>query len=264
MGDGDPEHLTVGVETNCCQRIGGVGESAAIDALRNPKAGTLVLGTSGGEILAQSYFHYTGKGYILDNVEWNEGNVRKSGTDINLAYYKLATWAKDNLGIEYFSCGERFNKLDNELFGKMSFEKDPREFSEEGGYTDWDIGESLDLTKYKGDLGKPAKREKEEEVGWLSYPHIEDMGRIKSKKFHGELGRRFNKKKDKEEEKRRKERRRALEGLVEDARALAIPAVREEAEKVLDGRSTEEELRAVMRKYKAAEVAIYLLKKYGY
>lgn len=50
-------YFTIGTDTDCCQRIGGAGEEAAIDSFINPLAGVLVL-YHNSEVLSQSYFHY--------------------------------------------------------------------------------------------------------------------------------------------------------------------------------------------------------------
>jgi hypothetical protein len=82
LRDGDPYHFSVGVDTACCQRIGGAGENAAIDSFQNPLAGVLLLEfniNSSWVTGAQSYFHYVPKqnGIILDNVETNNSNCSK-------------------------------------------------------------------------------------------------------------------------------------------------------------------------------------------
>jgi len=57
LKDKDPLHFFIGLETDCCQTIGGAGEDAAIDSYINKNAGVVVMYVD-GTIVAQSYFHY--------------------------------------------------------------------------------------------------------------------------------------------------------------------------------------------------------------
>lgn len=160
LPDYSPEHFQVGAVTNCCQRIGGVGENAAIDSFINPLAGVLVL-KKNNDLIAQSYFHYVPEdnGYILDNVESNEGNVAKYKTDLNMLYALLANKIKSEFGINYFKCGKEYNKLNNNYFKSSTFkheknneendeeEYDPRHFEVDSPYSDFDEEDHLDLLK---------------------------------------------------------------------------------------------------------------------
>ncbi len=57
LRDRDPLHFFIGLETDCCQHLGGVGKHAAIDSYINKNAGVLVMYVD-GNIVSQSYFHY--------------------------------------------------------------------------------------------------------------------------------------------------------------------------------------------------------------
>lgn len=152
LGNRDVSAFRVGLETDCCQRLGGAGEEAAIDSFINELAGVLLCKV-GGRILGQSYFHYVPKdnGFILDNVEWNEKEVEKLGwgeLQLTAIYAQYAAKIKElNPQIKYFSCGTEYNKIDNSLFGKMKLDEDPRHFEVEEPYSDWNEEESLDLLK---------------------------------------------------------------------------------------------------------------------
>lgn len=157
LKDLDPYHFNVGSDTGCCQRIGGVGENAAIDSFINPLAGVLLLeGMIDGEwkIVAQSYFHFVPKdnGIILDNVETNHGNkitlAAKTSLDMNDLYAAFARYIVNTNNIEYVRCGKGYNKLNNSKFVGASLKGDPRHF-EGSKYTDFKPGSHIDLLKPK-------------------------------------------------------------------------------------------------------------------
>jgi hypothetical protein len=160
----DPFHFKVGVQTSCCQRLGGVGEAAAIDSYINPFAGVLVLDffvDSKWVMAAQSYFHYVprDKGYILDNVEHNyrvaNRAVMTTGHSLEELYAMLAKRTEDNFDIEYFSAGKGYSKIDADDFKKMSVGySDPRTFSWNKKYTDWKAKSSLNLLEPKFEVGE--------------------------------------------------------------------------------------------------------------
>lgn len=146
LPQGSYQHFQVGAATNCCQSIGGAGEDAAIDSYINSEAGVLVL-SKDGQLIAQSYFHYVPKdnGYILDNVEVNDGNIEKYKVDIDKIYAKLAQYLKSRFKIKYFKCGKQYNSLDNKKFKTVKMKKDPRKFSVDEPYTDFDENDHIDL-----------------------------------------------------------------------------------------------------------------------
>lgn len=157
LKDLDPYHFTVGSDTDCCQRIGGIGENAAIDSFVNPMAGVLLLEANiDGEwkVVSQSYFHYVSKdnGVILDNVETNHANrislMSKIPQNINDLYAAFARYLVNQGQIEYVRCGKSYNKLDNSKFTGASFRNDPRHF-ETSKYTDFKPSSHIDLLKPK-------------------------------------------------------------------------------------------------------------------
>ena len=148
----DPKAFTIGADTDCCQRVGGAGEMAAIDSFISPLASVLIL-YKNDTIISQSYFHYVPEenGLILDNVEWSEANangLKITPAALSKLYADYAAAIKSKYpGINYIKCGMDYNKIDNNLFGKSNIEKDPRYFSVEDPYSDFDIEEHLDLLK---------------------------------------------------------------------------------------------------------------------
>lgn len=275
LGAGDPLHLSIGIETNCCQQLGGAGEGAAIDSLINPLAGVLILEGAGGEVIAQSYFHYVPgvrRGYILDNVEINQEAAR--GINLEEKYHKLAIWARENLGIDFFECGTGYNKLNNNSFGKSRWVKDPRHFEVEEPYSDWDPGGSLNLFEYK-----PISRKEKEEEGEKIEPlvkgeYTEGMGRVQGPRFHGKLKGLFPKKERAEEG--RKEIRRKQEEILREMGIrnipyiLSFPVVKEITGKIVRKRESGEDyngdmerLRGYFERKKLARNMEYIISKYS-
>jgi hypothetical protein len=159
--------LRVGVETNCCQRISGLGETAAKDSFVNPLASVVILEWKDGEgqwkLLAQSYFHYVpgDKSYILDNVETNAANVRESGVDLEVAYAYLAHEMMTQHKAKYVIAGSGYSKIRASAFNKVSMPEDPRSFDPRfsprvsGNYQlDFDGNDEIDLSKPQFDLEK--------------------------------------------------------------------------------------------------------------
>lgn len=158
LGDKDPEILRVGIETNCCQRIGGAGEIAAKDSFVNPLASVLLLewkNTYGDwVILSQSYFHYVPKenGYILDNVENNFKNTTDSGVDLDVAYAYLARKMNGMFHVGYFLAGKGYSKITTHRFKTHKMRgSDPRSFKA-GKYTDFSPSNGMDLLNPKFDI----------------------------------------------------------------------------------------------------------------
>lgn len=156
LRDLDPGHFRVGIETDCCQRIGGAAETSVVDSFINPVAGVLVLEGASGEIIAQSWIHYiAGEGYILDNIEVAtryEGGYK--GKSIEEIYAYWARHKKAELGVRYIQAGSGYSDISGKKFGKIKMEEDPRTFAVEDAYTDWDAGEeNIDLTAPKFEVG---------------------------------------------------------------------------------------------------------------
>tara|TARA_B100000131_G_scaffold323094_1_gene379789 strand:- start:4090 stop:8673 length:4584 start_codon:yes stop_codon:yes gene_type:complete len=163
----DPRALKIGVETGCCQRIGGYGEAAALDSYINPLAGVLIL-----EIFAtvdsnlapqwhlatQSYFHYVPRdnSYILDNVErnrtWDSRVYQHTGYSTEELYAMLAKRMNESHNVEYFLSGKGYSKIDGDKFKKKRIDGDPRSFAWSKKYTDWQSSSSIDLLSPKFDV----------------------------------------------------------------------------------------------------------------
>lgn len=168
LKDKDPRMLRVGIESGCCQRIGGVGEIAARDSFVNPLAGVLILEWKNDEgqyvLLSQSYFHYvpTKNTYILDNVETNSGNLSNSGVDIAAAYAYLAQVVKDKFNITNFLAGKGYSKIEPSNFKTFELRGgDPRSFSSKAltkdkrsFYTDFSPSDAIDLLSPKFKMEK--------------------------------------------------------------------------------------------------------------
>jgi hypothetical protein len=149
LKDQDPRHFTVGKDTQCCQRVGGAGEEAAIDSFINPLAGVVILYYN-DKVAAQSYFHYVphDDGIILDNIEINK-NSGIDQNDLDIIYAHIANVLKQQKGFKYVLCGKGYNKINNDKFETTSLENDPRYFAVEDYYTDFEPNDALDLTKFK-------------------------------------------------------------------------------------------------------------------
>jgi hypothetical protein len=178
LKDRDPRTLRVGVETNCCQRIGGVGESSAKDSFVNPLAGVVILEWKNNEgewaLLTQSYFHYVpdDNGYILDNVEDNEKAVETSGVNIEAAYAYWAASKSKELKLKYFLAGSGYSDIDDDKFGAGHLDEDPRFFSPKATrgsyyrntpYTDFRASHNINLLEPKEDTLKATEQYSEQQ-----------------------------------------------------------------------------------------------------
>ncbi len=161
--DLDPRHFSIGAETDCCQRVGGVGAAAAVDSFINPLAGVMIMEVyhkSDWFLAAQSYFHYVPEleYIILDNIEAKTGNFTSqsikqiTGVTFSEAYAMLAKILLRE-GYKGVLCGKSFTYvIDEGDFGRAKLEDDPRHFEVEEEnvderYTDFDEDDSFDLTK---------------------------------------------------------------------------------------------------------------------
>jgi hypothetical protein len=189
LPDLDIEHLTVGLDTKCCQRIGGEGQEAAIDSMINPLAGVLVLRGLRGEVVAQSYFHWVPeeKMYILDNVESNETAVKRYRINLEMLYAKLANYLI-RAGAKRVLAGKSYSDIDIESFKTAKLKEDPRSFAVDYPYTDFDEDNAMDLTQplfaASGQLSMEPESEKRHDP--LTY-RLEDQ-------WWNTLRRRLNKK----------------------------------------------------------------------
>lgn len=145
LRDKDPRHFDVGVETQCCQILGGEGEAAAIDSFINPLAGVLMLQTNDGTLLSQSYFHYIPNdgGYILDNIE--KSNILTQ-TEITNIYKNYANLIKEyRPEIPYLKLGLNFTKFDYREYTILEIDEDPRTFAWGTQYSDFNTKKHIDL-----------------------------------------------------------------------------------------------------------------------
>lgn len=148
----DPRHFDVGVETQCCQILGGQGESSAIDSFINPLAGVLILQKNDGTLLSQSYFHYIPNdgGYILDNIEKSNILTQREITQI---YKNYATLIKQHRPeIPYLKLGLKHTKFDYKEYTKIKIDEDPRSFAWSDPYSDFEIANHIDLFEITSNL----------------------------------------------------------------------------------------------------------------
>jgi len=207
----DPYHFRVGAETGCCQRLGGLGEPAAVDSYINPLAGVLVLDLKtkdGWRLAAQSYFHYVprSKSYILDNVETN-GSGRygiisqvqevTGYSSAEALYAMLAQYMKEKYDVEYFLAGTGYSKIDTARFGRESLSHDPRNFSVSKKYTDWKARSSMDLLDPKFDVpdisslkGKKKRKRKKSNATAEKMAHL--ISWLTKKSFKEEASELYN------------------------------------------------------------------------
>lgn len=161
----DPQHFSVGVETECCQYLGGVGEDATIDGFVNPLASVLVVEHSKDNentepddrhwnLLYQSYFHWLPKEqtFILDNIEANPnytGNVENmTGVKPEVIYSLWAKHMKNKFpNMPYLGLGKAYTKIPVNRFKPMKLEEDPRSFSDkiEEPYSDFNHKDFINL-----------------------------------------------------------------------------------------------------------------------
>ena len=142
LGDLDSQHFSIGVDTGCCQRIGGIGEAAAIDSFINPAASVIILevnNNSEWNIISQSYFHVVSEGnyFILDNIEAGKYNNHSLKSMIGFNFFEVySILAKELLakGFKKVLCGMGYTKVlleDASKFKIHEMDKDPRHFEVE-------------------------------------------------------------------------------------------------------------------------------------
>lgn len=168
LKDLDPYHFFVGADTNCCQVLGGVGEAAAIDSYINPYAGVLVLYRN-DVLMSQSYFHWQKEDniLILDNVESNYSNLEP-------AYAALGIYCTEKGLFSKVLCGKGYSGIEVSSFSTSTDKHKPRHFEYEDQYTDYTMGDSMDLSQYKKDVSysvlssaiDEAKAESQEELSF--------------------------------------------------------------------------------------------------
>lgn len=172
LGNKDPRILRIGIETDCCQRIGGAGEVAARDSFINPLSSVVILEWFNSDedewqLLTQSYFHYVPKdnGYILDNVESNSKNVREflaqSPLSMEEIYAIYAEKMKAQTDTSYFLAGKGFSKINTQQFKTNKSPTDPRSFDNRSltpknkdHYSDYNEKDSINLLAPKFNVAK--------------------------------------------------------------------------------------------------------------
>jgi hypothetical protein len=156
LKDYDPYHFRIGIDTDCCQRLGGAGSAAAIDSFINPLAGVVALEIKmAGEwrLAAQSYFHWVPEdnGIILDNIEHVRklGLVKKIKDITGYSFPEMYIALGDHLkaqGIEEFLIGKEYTDvIDEEHFNRSKKKEDPRSFEVDEPYSDYDPNDSYNI-----------------------------------------------------------------------------------------------------------------------
>jgi len=176
LKDKDPRILRIGIETNCCQRLGGVGEVAARDSFINPLSSVLILEwkdptNNEWKLLSQSYFHYVPKenGYILDNVESNRKNeidfTNTTGIKLDEVYGVYANEIKKQFNVAYVLAGKGYSKIPTNSFRTDKRYSDPRYFDDRAltsksrhHYSDFEEKNSMDLLMPKFNLQSASKK----------------------------------------------------------------------------------------------------------
>lgn len=148
----DPRHLRIGIETDCCQRVGGAAETCVVDSFINAYAGILILEIKEEEswqLLCQSYFHYVPKdnGFILDNIESSDLAKNISNQELAKYYNLLAKYAIAN-GFNYLLAGKGYSDINVDFFKTDSRPQDPRTFNDDVdvNYSDYKPDDGMDLS----------------------------------------------------------------------------------------------------------------------
>jgi len=175
LGDLDPYHFRVGVDTSCCQTLGGQGWSAAVDSYINPTAGVVVLEVKKDNkwsLASQSYFHYAEiseektnkikKAILLDNIEAGKFySERVYDRNFYINAYAILGRYLSSKGFDIVGCGEKYTDiLGYSEFEPSSLPSDPRHFEVlkhevKKAYTDFNTREFLDLLKPKFSFEMP-------------------------------------------------------------------------------------------------------------
>lgn len=89
---GDTRAVMIGYDTDCCQHLGGAGESAMMHGLLHPKAGFWVLtNTNSGKVLAQAeVWEENDQTLVFDNIEF------ANDADIELYRAAIGTWLTES------------------------------------------------------------------------------------------------------------------------------------------------------------------------
>lgn len=157
----DPLGFVIGDITNCCQHLGGIGESCVIDGYTNPNAGFLVFetaaydadGTPTGEtrILGQAYVWYDPqtKTVCYDNIEIPDkvlSELQKGTTSLSLSSLTQAvinsadaimtTMNRNGTKVASVTVGKGCNDLCTVLNDRFTLTSQPAVHRTYNGYTD--------------------------------------------------------------------------------------------------------------------------------
>ena len=160
----DPLGFVLGDKTNCCQHIGGVGESCVDDGYTNPNAGFLVFEetildengdpTDEVEVLAQAYIWYDEKTKTVcyDNIEIPDdvlNKLRKNGelghglttedllkSVVESASAVMQSMNKDEVRVRQVTTGTGYNDLNEELEEHFDLDERPVAHNSPGVYSD--------------------------------------------------------------------------------------------------------------------------------
>ena len=163
----NPRQVTIGYDTDCCQHLGGAGETAMMYGLANPDAGFFVIeDKTSGKILAQAETWETADGgkLVFDNIEFADDRQIDQFAPV------LAKWC-EKFPYPDILMGNGYNEMVNDsirqsegLTPPMTDELQKKingwdydeeewddgydEYDTDGPYTDAD--ESCSVLKYKG------------------------------------------------------------------------------------------------------------------
>ena len=185
----DPLGFVIGDLTNCCQHIGGAGESCVDDGYTNPEAGFIVFeesetdekGNLTGEtiILGQAYVWYDSKtktvcfdnieipSKIIDKLKSKEKNKRGISSENLMKVVKESAFAimkkmnEKGINVERVTVGRSYNDLNNELSKNFKIEKKPVARNKKGVYTDASEAQYILLTydEFTKDMANKIKSE---------------------------------------------------------------------------------------------------------
>ena len=132
LDSGDVRQLYAGEYTDCCQKIGGAGESCVWHSWKSPEGATFVV-EKNNKIIAQSWAWRNDDHLVFDNIEMLSGHL--GNNKILELYQKAANAMKGKLGIEFFQIGLGHNDC-SQLDALKKVEADKMVESPKGVYSD--------------------------------------------------------------------------------------------------------------------------------
>ena len=148
LSKNDPLNAVLGNITNCCQVIGGMGESCVKYGMTMPNSGFITFNYK-DKIIGQAWVWYDEKGktICLDNIEiphrylekiHQNKNVQKSFVDCLLRVEKNFKEEMNRRGLEVnrVTVGEGYNDIKEILYRNFSLVKDGWHLSDYVGYSD--------------------------------------------------------------------------------------------------------------------------------